>query len=86
MAKTGVKLEDWEMIVKRGTNSASNIKEYKKLEFTTTDLTPFTKFNGLISEYNSSLSKLKSTFTTDSKKMVQVGKNKSDDDKAVAQK
>lgn len=82
MAKNGVDLLGWETVVNRATNASADIKHYQALVFSKTNLTPFTDFDSLITDYNSALDKLQGFMKSDGKKMIQAGKNKEADDAA----
>ena len=52
----------------------------KSIQFSRTDLTPFTTFNDVLEHFNKSIVTLKNFTSSDALKMEQAGQNKIDDD------
>lgn len=78
--KTGVVTERWEQTVLTAQQSVDSISKVDKMQFSKTDLKPFTNINKIINSFNLSVSALKQQTDGETDNLLGVGYNKQADD------
>lgn len=86
MGKVSVNKSEWEQVVNTGSKSTENIKEFKTVNFSITDLNPFLEINDVIKDLNSSVNDLKKFDQEEKNKLLAAGGNKVKDDAQGASK
>ncbi|GBG04469.1 hypothetical protein NR996_01935 [Lactobacillus rodentium] len=78
--KTGVVPDRWEQTVLTVQQSVDSISKVDKMQFSKTDLKPFTDINKVIDSFNLSVSALKQQTDGETNNLLGVGYNKQTDD------
>lgn len=78
--KTGVDPSEWPVVVRAQETKVNGVSKVSNVQFSQTNLRPFTDVNSAIQKFNAAISALKTQTTGETNNLMQAGHNKQIDD------